>query len=123
MSDFIPCAWHACSYPAVCRLKLPTGWANLCSSHYDSHWRDVARDYCEDHGLLHGDDHEDFSRRLRAFMARPRPTPKEHWAKVADGNFPEYSKQIARELLKRGVSDEPVKWGTELVQRVPGEEG
>ncbi|MCC6475146.1 MAG: hypothetical protein IT514_15545 [Burkholderiales bacterium] len=32
-------------------MKLPTGWANLCRQHYDAHWGDVARAYCEARGL------------------------------------------------------------------------
>lgn len=40
--EHVPCAHETCSIPAKCRIRLPTGWANLCLPHYQRHFEILA---------------------------------------------------------------------------------
>jgi len=46
-----PCAHETCNVLSMVRVQTPTGWANLCLSHYASQNDEEARRYCRDHGL------------------------------------------------------------------------
>jgi hypothetical protein len=45
------CAFDGCIDPALSRVSVPTGWANLCPFHYDVHFARVARDATQQMGL------------------------------------------------------------------------
>ena len=42
----VPCAHENCPCDAILRLKLSTGWANLCREHYERHVRAEAKAWC-----------------------------------------------------------------------------
>ena len=48
---FCQCSHTDCTTPAICRIKTPTGWANMCQQHYDDWHLNLARDYCTWRGL------------------------------------------------------------------------
>lgn len=47
----VPCAHQECGIAAMCKIKTPTGWANLCWRHYDAHYAAQARANCAARGL------------------------------------------------------------------------
>jgi len=40
-----------CTYPALFRRKMPTGWANLCQMHAERHDTATAKAWCQERGL------------------------------------------------------------------------
>lgn len=53
-TDHARCAHETCDVPAMVRLQLPTGWANLCEPHYVMHFDGIARLRCAELGLNQG---------------------------------------------------------------------
>ena len=47
----IPCAHAECGIKAMCRIQTPTGWANLCWQHYDSHFSNQAIESLDKYGM------------------------------------------------------------------------
>ena len=47
----IECAHEACQNRAKVKIRVPTGWANLCMAHYDSHFLMKANATCQELGL------------------------------------------------------------------------
>lgn len=47
----VPCAHQDCGIDAMCKIKTPTGWANLCWQHYDAHFLAQGQATCERLGL------------------------------------------------------------------------
>ncbi len=47
----VDCAHQGCNAPAMCKVKTATGWANLCTQHYDHHYRDEALATLDKYGL------------------------------------------------------------------------
>lgn len=47
----VPCAHDTCGIAAMCKIRTPTGWANLCWQHYDAHYAAQARANCAARGL------------------------------------------------------------------------
>ena len=47
----VHCAHADCAAPAICRIKVPTGWANLCDAHYDQHFLNQGNATCDRLGL------------------------------------------------------------------------
>ena len=47
----VVCAHEDCRTPAILRIKVPTGWANLCDAHYDQHFLNQGKATCERLGL------------------------------------------------------------------------
>jgi hypothetical protein len=47
----IDCAHTQCPYPGDVDLKLKTGWAHLCKSHYEFHIQQQADDFCKANDL------------------------------------------------------------------------
>lgn len=45
------CAFEGCKDSALCRVRVPTGWANFCMFHYDLHFVKVAREFTRSLGL------------------------------------------------------------------------
>lgn len=48
---FIACAFQNCAEAAMCSVQTPTGWANLCKTHYVNPYQAKADKYCAEHGL------------------------------------------------------------------------
>lgn len=46
-----PCAHDGCALPAACKIKVITGWANLCLPHYQRHFEIQADRGLEAKGL------------------------------------------------------------------------
>lgn len=47
----VPCAHDLCPQPALVRVKLEQGWANLCRKHYEYHAQRQANEFCIANGL------------------------------------------------------------------------
>src|SRR3990167_4928752 len=45
------CAYEGCAYDSFCKIKTPTGWANVCEEHYRIYHHVKAEKYCNDKGL------------------------------------------------------------------------
>ena len=45
------CAYTACQTRAKVKIKVTTGWANLCIHHYEEHYRLKALETCKTLGL------------------------------------------------------------------------
>lgn len=88
----IDCAYDRCDSHAVCRVRKPTGWANLCDFHYSN---DNVREsifYCQKHGL---DTTEKRIAHCRALFKAPRDSRA--WLKNAKS---EIAKRYRDEVLK-----------------------
>jgi hypothetical protein len=48
----VSCAHDLCEHPAICRVKLEAGWADLCRHHYDFHAQRQANEFCAANGLI-----------------------------------------------------------------------
>lgn len=112
----VPCAHVDCPHFAICSIKTPTGWANLCKNHYLSHFNDEARAYCEARGLTTREKKLEFIRERLAGIGKPR-----------------HPRRWARELIARALQGErllPIQLQfalealglTKLPTRVPGED-
>lgn len=54
--EYVPCAHDGCRESALCRIKMPTGWANLCMPHYEQHFARIGDAAMTAHGI---DKHQD----------------------------------------------------------------
>jgi len=50
------CSLENCQDDAICRVHVPTGWANFCRFHYDLHWTREARAYTANLGAKSAND-------------------------------------------------------------------
>lgn len=66
----VPCAHEACGIAAMCRLKTPTGYANVCWQHYDAHFAERAQESLAAYGLTrrNGESGSAHVTRMRAFV-------------------------------------------------------
>lgn len=48
----IDCAHEGCQRTAICREQTPTGWANLCYSHWIAHGKAEQKKWREDRGIF-----------------------------------------------------------------------
>ena len=46
-----PCGYEGCHLPAMCKLRTPTGWLNVCDNHYRIYFHSRAEKTCRDLGL------------------------------------------------------------------------
>lgn len=51
LAPAVRCAHDICDSPAIVRIKLDTGLANLCRTHYDSHAQRAADAFCRSQQL------------------------------------------------------------------------
>lgn len=49
--EYVPCAHEGCRESARCRIKVPTGWANLCLPHYEQHFARIGDAAMTEYGL------------------------------------------------------------------------
>jgi hypothetical protein len=66
----VPCAHADCGIAAMCRIRTPTGWANLCWQHYDQHFASQAIDNLDKYGMERQADesHGEHVLRMRKFV-------------------------------------------------------
>jgi hypothetical protein len=95
----IQCAHDLCAHSAILRLKLPTGWANLCRHHYDFHAQREADKFCAENGLITLEQKRAFC--LQKMLMFGKVDPVTHWEKVlATEGLSLYSYECAREALE-----------------------
>jgi hypothetical protein len=65
-----PCAHEGCGIAAMAKVKVKTGWANLCWSHYDEHYRIEALSNLDKWGMARlGDEStQEWVGRMRQFV-------------------------------------------------------
>lgn len=66
--ETFPCAHDGCALPAACKIKVVTGWANLCLPHYQMHFEKQA-----DRGLA-----------AKGLAQRPGETKSEHATRMRE---------------------------------------
>jgi hypothetical protein len=68
----VPCAHADCGIAAMCKIKTPTGWANLCWRHYDQHFAQQAVDNLDKYGMEIQPDETraEHVQRMRLFVRR-----------------------------------------------------
>lgn len=95
----VPCAHTDCAEPATIRVKLSTGWANLCKKHDLFHNQLEANEFCERNGLF---TREQKIAWILKKLRSPRPTPYEHWMSTmkTPGLIPQ-AYEMARNYLER----------------------
>tara|TARA_R110000868_G_scaffold120983_1_gene320997 strand:+ start:1212 stop:1550 length:339 start_codon:yes stop_codon:yes gene_type:complete len=66
----VRCAHEECGITAMCKIKTPIGWANLCWQHYDEYFAKQAHHNLSKWGLekLPGEKTSDHVMRMRKFV-------------------------------------------------------
>lgn len=69
---FVDCAHMDCRLPAMCKIQTKTGWANLCTKHYDQHYSDEAHASLDKYGLakLPDETNTEHIARMRVFVRK-----------------------------------------------------
>ena len=108
-----PCSHDGCFKPFLCSLILPTGRTNLCRTHYDRHFQQLADAANKARGLTDVSSMIAFCRALRNAPKRP---PGNWWAQEVIDRFKagKPTTIAALELAEKALSGQG--------KRVPGED-
>ena len=99
----IDCAFDSCMTPALVRVQTRTGWANLCTRHYETQHQSAAAAYAEKHGLKTPADHLRHMRKLASTPKDPRAWMRNPKSKVAA----EWAEQILNRQVRHVEQEQP----------------
>ncbi len=93
------CAHDLCNGNAIYRIKLPTGWGNVCRKHYDFHAQQEANKFCADSGLDAFEKKRSYC--LQKMLMFGKVDPLTHWTKVINTpGLPMQTYETAKQALE-----------------------